>query len=119
MPGKRINGQQVNCHSIVKAHEKEVEKAWRHFCFAKVKEHFGTKPKKWRDSRQKAFVKKIKEDAKIGNTILYTFYKKGGFGSAAVENCFFGGKELQKELLTLPEEQSFDGYLEYRQIDDI
>ena len=73
-------------------------------------------PEDWKRARREEFVEKIKEDARAGRGgVLYERYRKTGFESSIVKANFLAG--LRDELLTRPEEKSFESYLEYRKVE--
>jgi hypothetical protein len=82
----------------------ELSAVWHRHRERRVRERFAELPDEVQQSRRDVFVASLKRD----NPLLYGYFKKSGFGSRMVDAQFFA--ELREELLTAPEELSFEAY---------
>lgn len=82
----------------------EMTVAWNRYRERRVRERFAQLPIEAQEARREVFVTALERD----NPLLYRHFKKSGFASRVVEAQFF--MELRAELLTEPEEVSFEAY---------
>lgn len=83
----------------------EREREWSQYRARRVRERFDALSPDEQEEKRQAFIEKLQRS----DAFLYRHYKKEGFGSHLVEVQFFAG--LRDELLTDPDETSFDAYL--------
>ena len=97
----------------VKAKQEQLQAEWKKFCDQQVKNNFAQQSEEWQEQQRTLFVEKIKNDATKGNSILFNSYKKDAFNSPMVQAVFYS--ELRDQLLTAPEETSFEHYLKSKE----
>ena len=92
--------------------EKKLRREFEGFRDCRSRQAYAARGQTWREARQKAFADKL-----LGGDeqrLLAELYRKDGFASPMVEAMLLG--ELLDELLTRPEETSFEAYLTWRQL---
>ncbi len=97
-------------------YRKALEEEWGEYRDKRLSRAYNGMPENWKSARREEFVEKIKEDAREGHGgVLYERYRKTGFESPIVMANFLAG--LRDELLSRPEEKSFERYLEFRKVE--
>lgn len=84
----------------------QLTKDWHRYRERRVRERFQTLAPQEQESHRAAFVERLRDT----NPVIHRQYKKDGFASRMVEAQFFA--DLREQLLTSPEELSFDAYRE-------
>ncbi len=82
----------------------ELSIVWHRHRERRVRERFAELPEEVQQSRREVFAASLKRD----NPLLYGYFKKSGFRSRLVDAQFFA--ELREELLSDPDEVSFEAY---------
>ena len=82
----------------------DLTREWHRYREHCIRKRFAELTPVEQEERRASFVERLKQE----NKVVYGVFKKDGFGSKFVEAQFF--TDLREELLTAPEEVSFDAY---------